>query len=91
MPRVIAELLRGSPMSPGKVEFAWKAAVGPADGSRHVPVRLEGRTLLVDANTAAWGREVTRSSRLILRRMQTLLGRRDREVRLRETNGRPCR
>jgi hypothetical protein len=73
IPRAVAELLRGSPMSPGKVEFAWKTAVGPAI-ERGTAVRLEGRVLLVDVKTAAWGREVSRSSRVILKRMETLLG-----------------
>ena len=27
IPKVLAELLRAAPSSPGKIEFAWKAAV----------------------------------------------------------------
>ena len=60
-------------MSHGKIQFAWKAAVGPAI-DRGTAVRLEGQTLLVDAKTAAWSREVSRSSRLILKRLEALLG-----------------
>ena len=60
-------------MSPGKLAFAWKAVVGPAM-DRGTFVRLDGRTLLVDAKTAAWAKEVTRSSHIILKRLQTLLG-----------------
>jgi predicted nucleic acid-binding Zn ribbon protein len=60
-------------MSPGKLEFAWKTVVGPAMG-RGTFVRLDGRQLLVEAKTAAWAKEVTRSSRIILKRLQTLLG-----------------
>lgn len=73
IPRAIAELLRATPLSPGKVEFAWKAAVGPAM-QRVTAVRLQGTTLLVEAQTPYWTREISRSSRLILRRMQNLLG-----------------
>jgi predicted nucleic acid-binding Zn ribbon protein len=73
VPQAIAELLRSTPMSPGKLEFAWKAVVGPAM-DRGTFVRLEGRTLLVEAKTAAWAKEVSRSSRVILKRLQTLLG-----------------
>jgi hypothetical protein len=73
IPRVLAELLRGSPLSPGKVDFAWKAAVGPAM-ERVTRVRLEGHTLLVEAHTPHWTREIARSSRIILKRMQVLLG-----------------
>jgi predicted nucleic acid-binding Zn ribbon protein len=66
-------LLRETPMSPGKLAFAWKTVVGPAM-DRGTFVRLDGRTLLVDAKTAAWAKEVTRSSHIILKRLQALLG-----------------
>ena len=73
IPRALATLLRETPMSPGKLAFAWKTVVGPAM-DRGTFVRLDGRTLLVDAKTAAWAKEVSRSSRVILKRLQTLLG-----------------
>ena len=73
VPGAIAELLRGTPMSPGKVDFAWKTAVGPAFG-KVTSVRLEGSLLLVDAASAHWVREIRRSSPIILRRLQALLG-----------------
>ena len=73
IPRAVATLLRETPMSPGKLAFAWKTVVGPAM-DRGTFVRLDGRTLLVDAKTAAWAKEVSRSSPIILRRLQTLLG-----------------
>ena len=73
LPGAIAELLRGAPLSPGKVSFAWRAAVGPAL-ERETSVRLEGGTLIVDAATRQWASEVRRSSGIILRRMHTLLG-----------------
>jgi hypothetical protein len=73
IPRAVATLLRETPMSPGKLAFAWKTVVGPAM-DRGTFVRLDGRTLLVDAKTAAWAKEVSRSSSIILRRLQTLLG-----------------
>jgi predicted nucleic acid-binding Zn ribbon protein len=73
VPGALAELLRGAPLSPGKVDFAWKAAVGPAL-QRTTSVRLEGTQLLVDAATAQWAREIRRSSRVILSRLQLLLG-----------------
>jgi hypothetical protein len=73
IPRALAELLRGSPLSAGKVEFAWKASVGTAL-QRTTAVCLEQGVLLVDARSAQWALEVRRSSRIILRRMQSLLG-----------------
>ena len=73
VPRALAELLRGSPLSPGKVDFAWRATVGPAL-QRVTAVRLEQGVLLVDAQSAQWANEVRRSSSIILRRLRALLG-----------------
>jgi hypothetical protein len=73
LPDVVTELLRNAPLSPGKVEFAWKAAVGGAL-ERATRVKLEDGVLLVEAASSQWGREVMRSSPLILRRLQSLLG-----------------
>lgn len=73
MPGALAELLRGTPLSQGKVGFAWRAAVGSAVG-KVTTVRLEGRLLLVDAASTAWAREVERSTPVILKRLRTLLG-----------------
>jgi hypothetical protein len=73
IPGAVADLLRGSPLCPGKVDFAWRTAVGPAL-TRVSAVRLENRILVVDANGPQWSAELTRSSPLILRRMQLLLG-----------------
>ena len=73
MPGALIELLRGSPLSDGKVTFAWKAAVGPAI-ERVTHVKLERRVLLVETPSAQWSREVMRSSPVILKRLQSLLG-----------------
>jgi predicted nucleic acid-binding Zn ribbon protein len=73
LPGALAELLRGTPLSAGKVAFAWRAAVGPAL-ERETSVRLEKGTLLVDATTKQWALEIRRSSSMILTRLQSLLG-----------------
>lgn len=73
VPGAIAALLRSGPLSPGKVNFAWNAAVGPAL-QRVTAVRLEHGVLIVDAASAQWAREVSRSTRLIIARLQALLG-----------------
>jgi hypothetical protein len=73
MPGAVAELLRSTPLSPGKVQFAWKTAVGAAV-RQATTVRLEGDVLLVDTTSAQWAREVMRSSPVILRRLQRFLG-----------------
>jgi predicted nucleic acid-binding Zn ribbon protein len=73
IPGALVAMLRDAPLSPGKIGFAWRAAVGPAVG-RVTAVRLEGRVLLVDAASRAWANEVIRSSPVILKRLHALLG-----------------
>lgn len=74
LPGVLAEVLRKAPLSPEKVRFAWRAAVGPLV-ARHGLVRLDGHgTLHVTASDAHWTRELQESARLILPRMAALLG-----------------
>ena len=73
IPGALLALLRDIPLSDGKVGFAWRAAVGPAV-QRATHVKLEGKVLLVDTTSAEWTREVSRSSPVILRRLQELLG-----------------
>jgi hypothetical protein len=73
VPGAIAAMLRSAPLSPGKVDFAWTAAVGPAL-QRATAVRLEGQILVVETASAQWSREVARSTRVILARLQHLLG-----------------
>jgi hypothetical protein len=73
LPGALAELLKGAPLSPGKVAFAWNTAVGPAL-ERVSTVRLEGHVLVVDAQSRQWAREIGRSSSMILPRLQRLLG-----------------
>ena len=73
LPATLVQLLRDTPISAGKVDFAWKAAVGPAV-ERATAVKLEGTTLIVDVNSAQWAREMKRSERVILTRLQSLRG-----------------
>ena len=55
------------------MNFAWKAAVGPAL-ERATAVKLEAGTLIVETTGPQWTREVKRSSGVILARIKTLLG-----------------
>jgi Dna[CI] antecedent, DciA len=73
VPGALAALLRPMPLSPGKVEFAWSAAVGAAV-QRVTTARLEGTVLLVDAASPHWARAVSQSSRIIRSRLDALLG-----------------
>jgi hypothetical protein len=61
------------PLSSGKVEFAWNAAVGPAV-ARATNVKLENQLLIVETTSAQWSSEIMRSSRIILDRLEKLLG-----------------
>jgi hypothetical protein len=72
-PRALADIIRHAPLSPGKVDCAWLIAVGPAV-QRQTAIRLDAGLLLVDAMGRAWADEVRRSARVILARMQALLG-----------------
>jgi Dna[CI] antecedent DciA-like protein len=73
VPGALAQMLHDAPLSDGKVQFAWKFAVGPAL-ERATAVKLDGNILIVDVTSAQWAREVKRSSSLIMARLQTLLG-----------------
>lgn len=74
IPAALADLLSHQPLSPGKVAFAWRAAVGAAvDRSTSVKLLHEG-TLDVVACDAHWKREVRRSADLVRVRLNTLLG-----------------
>jgi predicted nucleic acid-binding Zn ribbon protein len=70
----LAKLLRNTPLTPGKTEFAWRAAVGPAM-ARATHVRLDGDGVLrVETRDPRWAIEVRRSSSLIVARLNSLLG-----------------
>jgi predicted nucleic acid-binding Zn ribbon protein len=73
LPGALALLLRETPLSDGKVTFAWRAAVGAAL-ERVTAVKLQGRVLIVEAGSSQWAREIERSKSLILSRLQSLLG-----------------
>ena len=73
MPGALAAILRKAPLTPEKVAFAWRTAVGPAV-DRVTTIELKGRVLHVHARDAAWQREVERSAGLIRARLDALLG-----------------
>jgi hypothetical protein len=73
MPAALAEVLRKAPLTPEKVAFAWRQAVGPAV-ERATEVALDGHILKVRVQSAQWQREVERSAGVIRARLDTLLG-----------------
>ena len=75
VPSAVRMLLRQGEMSPGKLEFAWGAAVGPAVQRATTVTMREDGTVLVGADDPVWRREVRRSLPVIRERLQELLGR----------------
>jgi hypothetical protein len=74
IPGILAQVVRPAPLCAEKVEFAWRASVGPAV-SRATAVSLDPHgTLRIIAQDAQWRREVERSFGLIRSRLDTLLG-----------------
>jgi hypothetical protein len=73
MPGVVAEILRKAPLTPEKVAFAWRSAVGPAV-DKATAVDLRNGVLHVKARDASWQREVERSAGLIRSRLIAILG-----------------
>ena len=70
---VLAEMLARQPMSPGKLQFAWRAAVGPALARAAALDWQDGR-VIVQMSSPDWTREIQRSKPMILERLQMLLG-----------------
>jgi hypothetical protein len=73
IPGALADVLRRAPLTPEKVAFAWRTAVGPAV-DRVTSIELKGRVLHVRAKDTSWQREVERSAALIRNRLNDLLG-----------------
>jgi len=78
MPDALASILRRAPLTPEKVAFSWRTAVGAAV-DKVTTVQLHDGVLYVRAKDAVWQREVERSAALIRSRLDALLG--DRVVR----------
>ena len=73
MTGALASILRHAPLTPEKVAFSWRTAVGPAV-DKVTAVELHDGVLYVRARDAAWQREVERSAALIRSRLDGLLG-----------------
>ena len=74
VPRALTELLHQGPLSQGKLEIAWRAAVGDAL-TRVTSIRLQPHGVVeVLPCDARWNKELKRSSNIILARLKGLLG-----------------
>lgn len=70
----LASLLSRAPLTPEKVRFAWRLAVGSAI-DRVTTVELKEGELAVTVGAPAWEQEVLRARELILERLRRILGR----------------
>ena len=74
VPRALTELFRTGPMSQGKLEVAWRVAVGDAI-NRVSAVRLRPDGVVeVSPADQRWQTELKRSSAMIRSRLNDLLG-----------------
>ncbi|MEQ1908643.1 MAG: DciA family protein [Vicinamibacterales bacterium] len=73
IPEALVGILRKAPLTPEKVAFAWRQAVGPAV-DRVTTVELREDVLRVRAQDAQWQKEVNRSAAVIRARLDALLG-----------------
>jgi hypothetical protein len=73
MPDALAAVLRRAPLTPEKVAFSWRTAVGPAV-DKVTSIALHDGVLHVRAKDATWQREIERSAALIRSRLDSLLG-----------------
>jgi hypothetical protein len=73
IPHALAAVLEKAPLTPEKIAFAWRMAVGPAI-DKATTIELQGRELRVRVKDQAWQREVERSASLICARLRELLG-----------------
>jgi hypothetical protein len=73
MPAALASVLRLAPLTPEKVAFAWRTAVGAAV-DRATDVELRGSTLVVRVKSEEWRHEIARSMALIRSRLTVVLG-----------------
>ncbi len=73
IPEALVGILRNAPLTPEKVAFAWRQAVG-ASVDRVTTVELRENVLRVRAQSPQWQQEVKRSAHVIRARLNSLLG-----------------
>ncbi len=74
LPSVLVDVIRRQPLSPEKIDFAWRTAVGAAL-ARVTTIHLRpGGTLLVRVSDVRWQTELDPSLALVRDRLVPLLG-----------------
>ncbi len=74
IPGAVCDLLRAQPLSEGKVKFAWRTAAGPVFARVSDVYLADDGVLHVRVEDQRWQRELKRSTRVVLARLQRLLG-----------------
>lgn len=70
----LASILKEGPLSEGKLQFAWRLAVGPAiDRVSRVALGPE-KSVVVSVSDPRWKKEIGRSREAIRQRLGALLG-----------------
>ncbi|MBI1874789.1 MAG: DUF721 domain-containing protein [Acidobacteria bacterium] len=70
----LGSLLKAGPLSPGKLQFAWRLSVGPAiDRVSRVALGPDG-SVVVMVSDPRWKKEIGRSRETIRQRLAELLG-----------------
>lgn len=70
----LASILRDGPLSPGKLQFAWRLAVGPAIHRVSSAALGPNGSVIVSVSDARWRKEIGRSREAIRQRLAALLG-----------------
>ena len=72
--RVLRGMMAAQPTTAAKISFAWHIAAGVSLGRAATVECSPDGTLLVQAKSAAWGKEIHLARPTILERMTHLLG-----------------
>jgi hypothetical protein len=74
LPDTIIEVVRRQPLTPEKVAFAWRTAVGAAVARAATATLDADGTLVIRASDEHWQREIQQSLSLVRARLEPLLG-----------------
>ena len=74
LPAVLATAIRQAPLTPEKIDFAWRAAGGAAIARVTQVTLAEGGVLKVQAQDPQWAKEVHRLRHDLVRQLEPWLG-----------------
>jgi predicted nucleic acid-binding Zn ribbon protein len=74
LPKVLAHAVRQAPLTPEKVEFAWRAATGAAIAKASTVSLGDAGLLTVTSTDARWATEIHRLRHTLVRSLEPWLG-----------------